>query len=215
MNLDWVRDISWVGTALVALGGLGATVWAGHRSGDVQIKIQEKQLAESQRVLEWQERRTAYISLMGQFQEYVDKVTIQKELDAIGKKAVDKVTGLPGFGSNLDEAAKEQVAAQILESVQGSLQEKSGGVLTMRDEWSLQSKVQDAANQARMIASPSVREGIDLLMLSVNGDEVYAAAVNDRLPAFRQSAEHRKRALTDLMNRELLGSGQVEEQGRE
>lgn len=196
---------------LVALGGLGATVWAGHHSGDVQIKIQEKQLAESQRVLEWQERRTAYINLLGQFQEYVDKVTIQKELDAIGKKAVDKITGASGFGSNLDEEAKEQLAAQILENVKGTLQEKSGGVLTMRDEWSLQSKVQDAANQARMIASPSVREGIDLLMLSVNGDAVYAAAINDRLPAFRQSAEQGKRTLTDLMNRELLGSDQVEE----
>lgn len=38
---EWIKDVGWIGTSVVALGGLGAAVWTARRSGQVQLTVQD------------------------------------------------------------------------------------------------------------------------------------------------------------------------------
>lgn len=212
MNWEWLKDIGWVGTTLVALGGLAATVWTGRRSGQVQLAVQEKQLEENRRILEWQERRVAYAQFLRQFQEYFDMVTTQDQIDAIVKTNMENVgtTSTEAkalMDAGLDDVTKNQImqATQSMQDNIGDNVQAKYGVLTMREGWVLQTQVRDAANQARLISPVSVREGIDALMRAATKEEIEAAVKADLLIVdFKAKVESEKSALNLLMNQDLL-----------
>jgi hypothetical protein len=203
VNWDWIKDIGWVGTTLVALGGLAATVWTSRRSGEVQLAVQNKQLEEGRRLLEWQERRAAYALFLKQFQEYFDKVTTQSQLNSLVEVALSEPPVWALVGADADAAATTRALAQHHEDVRDQMHDKFG-LLTMRDEWALRTQVQDAANQASMIASPSVREGIDALIRAAAKESIEAAVKDDLVAELESAVRQEVRTLNDLMNRDLL-----------
>lgn len=208
MNWEWLKDIGWVGTTLVALGGLAATVWTGRRSGQVQLVVQDRQLAENRRVLEWQERRTAYAQFLKHFQEYFDKSIIQRQIDLVINNNENEhlAPSSPAFNadSELDEVTEKRILDATRKSVRNNIQAEYG-VLSMREGWALLTQVRDAANQARLIAPASVREGIDALLRTTAPEELEAAVLANALVVdFRAEVETQKLALNELMNNDLL-----------
>lgn len=207
MNWDWVKDAAWVGTTIVALGGLAATVWTGRRSGQIQLAVQDKQLLENRRILEWQERRAAYAYFLKQFQEYFDLTTTQQQLNwASTEQAAAHFTNgdakLGGLWNDATAAAdRESVLAGIRKKIQDDY-----GLLSPRETWAWDTKVADAANQVRLIGPESVRKGIDELMKIAARSELDAATNEgwQAIEAFVERVQEQQRALDQLMNADLL-----------
>lgn len=205
---EWLTQIGWVGTTVVALGGLGATVWSGRRAGQVQLSIQDKQLAENRRILEWQERRAAYANFLKVFQEYFDKSVVQEQLDSLiltraDEEIADGSSVRDLMASDLDEATKEQTLKKWRIEAYEFMQEKFG-VLTLREGWLLRSQVEDAANQARLIAPAVVRNAIDALLHATRKEEIQAAIKADlMIKEFEAKVLAQKVSLNELMNDDL------------
>jgi hypothetical protein len=196
VNWDWIKDVGWIGTTLVALGGLAATVWTTRRSGALQLAVQKKQLEDSRRTLVWQERRVAYAHFLKQFQEYLDKVTIQGQLNSLVNDALAEDM------SSIDAGAAQAVD-QRHEEVRKRMHDEYG-ILSMRDMWALETQLQDAANQARLIAPPSVGLGITALLRTAAKEEIEAAVQNKLVGEFNARVEQDLRILNDLMNGDLV-----------
>ncbi|MBD8042612.1 hypothetical protein H9638_02180 [Arthrobacter sp. Sa2BUA2] len=207
MNWDWLRDVGWIGTTIVALGGLAATLWTSRRAGQTQLSVQNMQLTESRRVLEWQERKNAYAQFLSRFQEYFDKSIIQRQVDNI----IDSALQAPAKSHTSPQSESRDSATdggtpggdrrlQVYEEMQEKF-----GVLTMQEGWALLTQLRDAANHARLIAPRPVRLAIDALMEAADMEKIKDAVRTEVLVRdFRAEMEARKLALNELMNEDLL-----------
>ncbi|TAP44613.1 hypothetical protein [Arthrobacter sp. S39] len=200
-------DAAWIGTTIVALGGLAATVWTGRRSGQIQLAVQDKQLVENRRILEWQERRVAYAQFLKQFQEYFDLTTTQQQLNwASSEQAAAHFTnGDSKLGGLWNEATASADKESVLARIQKKIQDDYG-LLSPREIWAWDTKVADAANQVRLIGPDPVRAGIDELMKVAARTELDAATKEgwQAIEAFIERVEQQQRALDQLMNADLL-----------
>lgn len=198
--MDWnsISGLSWIGTTLVALGGLAATVWTARRSGQVQLLTQDKQLRENRSILEWQERRMAYQQFLKVFQEYVDKITTKYQVDWMLQG------GAPDLLHTVTSSLSEEQSNEMKRDIESRVQE-AVGALTIKEMLTLQTQIADAANQARLIAPVSVRKAIDSLMAIAKDDEVVRAVVQDStLTDFLARVEESRQSLSSVMSEDLI-----------
>lgn len=206
MDWEWLKDVGWIGTTLVAIGGLVATVWTARRSGQVQIALHDKQSAENRRILEWQEKRVAYAAFLKDFQEYFDKVTTQHQLDwavsdAGKQELISSDPDISALWEQLASDAERQAALLVV----GQRAREQYEVLTRREGWAMETTVATAANHARLIAPPLVREAIASLMdKSATTKLVEAAKTGSAgFEQFIAVVQDQKLAVEHIMNDDL------------
>jgi hypothetical protein len=203
---EWLKELAWIGTTVVAIGGLGATVWTARRSGQVQITLHDRQSAENRRILEWQERRTAYAALLKDFQEYFDKVTTQHQLDWAVSKAgnmalIGEDPDLSALWEQLETEEERQVALQVAQQ----RAKEQFDVLTRREVWAIETTVATAANHARLIAPPTVRHAIAILMETSATIKLQEASKQglEGFEEFISIVQRQKLVVEQLMNEDL------------
>lgn len=206
MDIGWINDAAWIGTSVVAVAGLAATVWTGRRAGQIQLTVQEKQLTESRRVLEWQERRTVYAVFLQQFQESFDLITTQHQINWASTES-----GLSFFiESNSEvaakwEAARESGARERIAAVIRKELNEEVGLLSLRETWAWDTKIADAANQVRLISPRAVGQAVDDLMAVSARSELESAAKDgwEGIESFKDRVQEQQRMLDRLMNADL------------
>ena len=207
MNWDWVKDArGWV-QQLWPWADWLQRVWTGRRTGQIQLAVQDKQLVENRRLLEWQERRVAYAQFLKLFQEYFDLTTTQQQLNwaSTEQAAAHFTNGDAKLGGLWNEATGRADKETVLAGIRKKLQDEYG-LLSPRETWAWDTRVADAANQVRLIGPESVRKGIDVLMKVAARSELDAATNEgwQAIEAFVERVQEQQRALDQIMNADLL-----------
>lgn len=210
MTWEFLKDLSWIGTTVVAIGGLAATVWTSRRTGQVQLAVQNRQSIENRRILEWQERRIAYAAFLKDFQEYFDKVTTQYQLDWANSHEGNMwlIGDDPRLVALYDQLETDEERESALREARLRAKEQFD-VLTRKETWAIETTVATAANQARLIAPSTVRNAIGVLMEMSATGKLQEASKEGRkgLDLFVATVQHQKLAAEQLMNEDLTSAG--------
>lgn len=214
MTWELLKELSWVGTTIVAIGGLAATVWTSRRTGQIQLALHDRQSTENRRILEWQERRMAYVAFLKDFQEYFDKVATQYQLDWANSHEgnMSLIGDDPRLSALFDQFKTDEERDSALNEARQRAKEQFD-ILTRKETWAIETTVATAANQARLIAPSSVRNAIGKLLETSATAKLQEASKQGRegFDRFITTVQQQKLAVEQLMNEDLTSSNAVDQ----